>query len=69
MHVSTKKWLFTKISSFILIPLMIWFVVNFVSIYENDYQSGNSFLSPATNKNFVFNIYCSSFLFFSFNNK
>ena len=39
MHVSTKKWLFTKISSFLLIPLMIWFIVNFISIYENDYQS------------------------------
>ena len=38
MHASTKKWLFTKISSFILIPLMIWFIINFVSIYENDYQ-------------------------------
>ena len=38
MHNSTKKWLFTKISSFILIPFMIWFIMNFVSIYENDYQ-------------------------------
>ena len=39
MHFSTKKWLFTKISSFLLIPFMIWFIVNFISIYENDYQS------------------------------
>ena len=39
MHNSTKKWLFTKISSFLLIPFMIWFIVNFISIYENDYQS------------------------------
>ena len=38
MHPSTKKWLFTKISSFALIPFMIWFIINFVSIYENDYQ-------------------------------
>ena len=38
MHVSTKKWLFTKISSF-YIPFMVWFIVNFISIYENDYQS------------------------------
>ena len=38
MHASTKKWLFTKVSSFILIPFMIWFIINFVSIYENDYQ-------------------------------
>ena len=39
MHTSTKKWLFTKISSFLLIPFMIWFIVNFISIYENDYQA------------------------------
>ena len=38
MHAATKKWLITKISSFILIPFMIWFIINFVSIYENDYQ-------------------------------
>ena len=38
MHASTKKWLFTKISSFVLIPFMIWFIMNFVSIYDNDYQ-------------------------------
>ena len=38
MHASTKKWLFTKISSFILIPFMIWFIISFVSIYDNDYQ-------------------------------
>ena len=38
MHDSTKKWLFTKISSFILIPFMIWFIISFVSIYDNDYQ-------------------------------
>jgi succinate dehydrogenase / fumarate reductase membrane anchor subunit len=39
MHNSTKKWLFTKISSVLLIPFMIWFIINFISIYENDYQS------------------------------
>ena len=38
MHTSTKKWIFTKISSLILIPLMIWFVINFVSIYNKDYS-------------------------------
>ena len=38
MHASTKKWLFTKISSLILLPLMIWFVINFVSIYDKNYS-------------------------------
>ena len=35
---STKKWLFTKISSLILIPLMVWFLINFVSIYDKVIQ-------------------------------
>ena len=38
MHTSTKKWLFTKISSLILIPLMVWFLVNFVSIYDKNHS-------------------------------
>ena len=33
----TKKWLFLKISSVILIPLMFWFVINLVSIYDKDF--------------------------------
>ena len=33
----TKKWMFLKISSIILIPLMVWFIINLVSIYEKDY--------------------------------
>ncbi len=36
MHTSTKKWVFTKISSLVLMPLMIWFLINFVSIYDKD---------------------------------
>ena len=37
MHTSTKKWLFTKFSSLMLIPFMVWFILNFVSLFENDY--------------------------------
>ena len=50
MHASTKKWLFTKISSFILIPFMIWFIINFVSIYENDYQEVAFFFTQKSTK-------------------
>ena len=46
----TKKWLLLKISSLILIPLMLWFILNFVSIYDNDYQSVISFFSPLPSK-------------------
>ena len=50
MHISTKKWLFTKISSLILLPFMIWFIVNFVSIYENDYQTVVLFFTQQSTK-------------------
>jgi len=64
MHVSTKKWLFTKISSFILIPLMIWFIINFVSIYENDYQTVVTFFTEQPSK-ILFSIFIIVAFFFS----
>mgnify|MGYP001386098923 CR=1 FL=1 len=50
MHVSTKKWLFTKISSLTLIPLMIWFLLNFVSIYDKSYSDILAFFSHMPSK-------------------
>ena len=35
---ATKKWIFLKISSVILVPLMIWFLFNLVSFYDNIYD-------------------------------
>ena len=64
MHVSTKKWLFTKISSFVLIPFMIWFILNFVSIYENDYQTVFLFFSQQPSK-ILFSIFIIIAFFFS----
>ena len=64
MHNSTKKWLFTKISSFMLMPLMIWFIVNFVSIYENDYQTVTLFFTQQPTK-ILFSIFIVVAYFFS----
>ena len=50
MHISTKKWLFTKISSLILIPIMVWFIINFTKIYDNDYQQIIEFFSLQPSK-------------------
>ena len=50
MHHSTKKWLFTKFSSVILIPLMFWFTVNLVSIYDGEYTVLISFFSETSSK-------------------
>ena len=50
MHTSTKKWLFTKISSLGLIPLMSWFLVNFVSIYDKNHSQILIFFSEQPSK-------------------
>ena len=50
MHHSTKKWIFTKISSFILIPFMIWFLISFVSIYDKGYLEIIEFFSSKVSK-------------------
>ena len=35
---ATKKWIFLKISSVILIPLKVWFLLNLVSFYDKAYE-------------------------------
>ena len=47
---ATKKWIFLKVSSVILIPLMVWFIINLVSIYEKDYIVIVSFFSTQPSK-------------------
>ena len=50
MNKSTKKWLFTKYSSIILIPLMIWFILNLASIYNSDYVEVVNFFTKQPSK-------------------
>ena len=45
MNNVTRKWLFLKASSVILIPLMIWFILNLISIFDKDYIDIVSFFS------------------------
>ena len=61
MRTVTKKWLFLKISSLILIPLMFWFIINFVSFYDKDYSEIITFLSSQFSKFFI-----SLFLIFAY---
>ena len=64
MHISTKKWLFTKISSLILIPFMIWFLINFVAIYDKEYNKIFEFFSEQPSK-ILFSIFIIIAFFFS----
>ena len=50
MNKTTKKWLFMKLSSIILIPLMFWLIINLVSIYDKDYQDIYTFFSSQPSK-------------------
>ena len=61
---ATKKWIFLKISSALLVPLMLWFILNFIKIYDQDYLNFVSFfLNPLTK--FLFSIFIVNAYFFS----
>ena len=64
MRVVTKKWLFLKISSAILIPLMLWFIINFASFYDGNYNQLISFFSIQPSK-LLFSLFLIFAYFFS----
>ena len=64
MNSSTKKWLFLKFSSLTLIPLMIWFIINLVSIYDLDYVEVVNFFTKQPSK-ILFSIFIVISYFFS----
>ena len=61
---ATKKWIFLKISGALLVPLMIWFILNFITIYDQAYFVViNFFTSPLSN--FLFSLFIINAYFFS----
>ena len=61
---ATKKWIFLKISGATLIPLMAWFIINFISIYNQEYLSiVNFFTNPLSR--LLFGIFIVNAYFFS----
>ena len=64
MNQATKKWIFIKVSSVILIPLMFWFIINFVSIYDQSYTEVLNFFTNKLNK-FLFSLFIILAYFFS----
>ena len=50
MNSVTKKWMFMKISSAILVPLMIWFILSLVSIFDKDYIEVVNFFTSQSSK-------------------
>ena len=65
MNVSTKKWIFLKASSLVLLPLMMWFILNFSSIVLSDPTEIISLLTSQPDK-ILFSVFLIvAFFFFS----
>ena len=61
---ATKKWIFLKVSGALLIPLMVWFILNLIKIYDQDYLIVVNFFSSPLSK-FVFSLFIINAYFFS----
>ena len=60
----TKKWLFLKFSSLILLPLMLWFILSLVNFYDKSYQEIVGFLTSQPSK-FLMGLFLVFIYFFS----
>ena len=61
---ATKKWIFLKLSGAILIPLMLWFILNLNTIYDQEYIDIVNFFTNSLSK-ILFSIFIINAYFFS----
>ena len=61
---ATKKWIFLKVSGALLVPLMIWFLLNLIAIYDQDFMNVRNFFINTISK-FLFSIFIINAYFFS----
>ena len=61
---ATKKWIFLKLSSIILVPLMLWFIFNLVSFYDKSYEQVLIFFTNQPTK-FIFSLFIIFAYFYS----
>ena len=61
---ATKKWIFLKVSSAILVPLMLWFLFNLVSFYDKSYEEVLLFFTSQPSK-FIFSLFIIFAYFYS----
>ena len=47
---ATKKWIFLKISSILLTPLMLWFAISLASFYDKNYDEVFLFFTEQPSK-------------------
>ena len=61
---ATKKWIFLKVSSAILVPLMLWFLFNMVSLFDKSYEEVLLFF-PSQPTKFIFSLFIIFAYFYS----
>ena len=61
---ATKKWIFLKISSAVLVPLMLWFLFGLVSFYDKTYEEVLLFFTSQPSK-LLFSLFIIFAYFFS----
>ena len=61
---ATKKWIFLKVSSAILVPLMLWFLFNLVYFYDKSYEEVLLFFTSQPTK-FIFSLFIIFAYFYS----
>ena len=61
---ATKKWIFLKVSSAILVPLMLWFLFNLVSFYDKSHEEVLLFFTSQPTK-FIFSLFIVFAYFYS----
>ena len=61
---ATKKWIFLKISSAVLVPLMLWFLFGLVSFYDKTYEEVLLFFTSQPTK-FLFSFFVIFAYFYS----
>ena len=61
---ATKKWIFLKVSSVILVPLMLWFLINLVSVYNKSFDEVLLFFTSQPTK-FLFSLFIIFAYFYS----
>ena len=64
MITATKKWIFLKISGALLVPMMLWFIINLISIYDKSFEIVLNFFNEPFSK-LLFSIFIINAYFFS----
>ena len=64
MIIATKKWILLKVSGALLVPLMLWFIINLIVIYDQGYNDVINFFTSSLSR-FLFSLFIINAYFFS----